>query len=50
MKVVRDDYKKESKAKVPWTIKEFNRMLKHGFANTRTMCIFAQGELSCCGQ
>ena len=36
MKVARDDYKKESKAKVPWTIKEFKRMLKHGFANTRT--------------
>jgi hypothetical protein len=36
MKVARDDYKKESKAKLPWTIKEFKRMLDFGFPKTRT--------------
>ena len=36
MKVARDDYKKESKAKRPWTIKQFKKMINFGFPDTRT--------------
>jgi len=35
MKVARDDYKKESKVKLPWTITEFKRMVHSGFPKTR---------------